>query len=103
MTTSQKPPSVNLSNGLPVLNSVGVVVYTMHYCPYCERAKQLLKSRGILFQEVLVPEEDDAAWDALFERSGMKTMPQIFAGDRLIGGYSDLAALDQKDQLRSLS
>ncbi len=74
----------------------------MHFCPFCERAKQLLKTRGIPFQEILVPEEDDEAWDALFQRSGMKTMPQIFAGDQLIGGYSDLAALDQQDQLRSL-
>ena len=79
-----------------------VVVYTMNYCPYCLRAKQLLTQRGVPYTEVLVPEEDDAQWDALYQRSGMRTMPQIFNGDQLIGGYTELAAQDQKDQLKSL-
>lgn len=79
-----------------------VTVYTMEYCPYCLRAKQLLSQRGIAFKEISVPMDDDAQWDALYKRSGLKTMPQIFAGDRLIGGYTELAALDQKDSLSSL-
>lgn len=79
-----------------------VTVYTMAYCPYCERAKQLLKSRGVAFDEVLVPEDDDAQWEALEKRSGLKTMPQIFNGEELVGGYSDLAALDKSDGLASL-
>jgi glutaredoxin 3 len=56
----------------------------------------------VAYAEVLIPEEDDAQWDALFKKSGMRTMPQIFAGEKLIGGYTDLADLDQKDQLASL-
>lgn len=79
-----------------------VVVYTMKNCPYCVRAKQLLTQRGVPYTEVLVPEEDDAKWEELYQRSGMRTMPQIFNGTQLIGGYTDLAALDQKDQLKSL-
>ena len=79
-----------------------VLVYTMNYCPYCERAKALLKKREIPFQEILVAEDDDAKWDELYRLSGMKTMPQIFHGERLIGGYTDLAAQDSKDQLASL-
>lgn len=79
-----------------------VTVYTMESCPYCVRAKDLLKRRGIAFKEILVPYDDDAQWEALYEKSGMRTMPQIFAGERLIGGYSDLAALDVQDQLASL-
>jgi glutaredoxin 3 len=79
-----------------------VVVYTMTNCPYCLQAKQLLTRRGVPFQEILVAEDDDAKWDELFARSGMKTMPQIFNGEDLIGGYSQLATLDQKDQLKSL-
>ena len=79
-----------------------VTVYTMDYCPYCERAKALLQRKGIPFTEVRLSEDDDAAWDALEKRSGMKTMPQIFADDRLIGGYTDLAALDSRDGLQSL-
>ncbi len=80
-----------------------VTIYTMKYCPYCVRAKELLKSRGVQFTETMVAEDDDAQWEELHRRSGMKTMPQIFHGERLIGGYTELAALDQKDELRSLS
>lgn len=77
-------------------------VYTMEVCPYCIRAKELLKQRGIAFEEILVADDDDAAWDALYKKSGMKTVPQIFYGEKLIGGYTDLAALDQKDGLTSI-
>ncbi len=79
-----------------------VKVYTMQNCPYCVRAKQLLTKRSIAFEEILVPEEDDAQWDALYKKSGMRTMPQIFNGDQLIGGFNDLAELDKKDELKSL-
>lgn len=79
-----------------------IQVYTMNFCPYCERAKALLKQKGLPYDEIKLGDDDDAAWDALEKRSGMKTMPQIFHGDRLIGGYSDLAALDQNDGLASL-
>lgn len=79
-----------------------VTVYTMDFCPYCERAKALLKQRGIDYEEKRVPMDDDAQWDALEKKTGMKTMPQILHGDKLIGGYNDLAAIDQKDQLASL-
>lgn len=79
-----------------------VTVYTMDYCPYCERAKALLKQRGIEYTENRVPEDDDAQWDELFKRSGMRTMPQIFNGDKLVGGYNDLAELDRQDKLASL-
>jgi glutaredoxin 3 len=79
-----------------------ITVYTMQSCPYCVRAKELLKRRQIPFKEVLVPMDDDDQWEALEKRSGLKTMPQIFAGDRLIGGYSELSEQDGKDQLASL-
>ena len=79
-----------------------VTLYTMNSCPFCERAKSLFKQKGISFKEILLEEDDDAAWDALYKKSGMKTMPQIFDGERLIGGYSQLAELDSKDGLASL-
>ncbi len=79
-----------------------LVVYTMVNCPYCLQAKQLLTDRGVPFKEILVAENDDAMWIELFEKSGMKTMPQIFNGEELIGGYTELAALDAQDQLKSL-
>ncbi len=79
-----------------------VTVYTMDFCPYCERAKGLLKERGIPYDEVKVPMDDDAQWAALEKKTGLKTMPQILHGERIIGGYTDLAAIDQRDRLASL-
>lgn len=81
-----------------------VIVYTKDYCPYCVKAKALLKVRGVEFEEVdVVRHPDPDFYQKLMARSGMKTVPQIFHGDRLIGGYSELAALDAEDQLKSLS
>lgn len=77
-------------------------VYTMDHCPYCERAKALLKERGIPFSEHRVPLEDDAAWDELYQRSKMRTLPQVYVDGKIVGGYSDLAALDAKNQLSHL-
>ncbi|MGK5089517.1 glutaredoxin domain-containing protein [Bdellovibrionota bacterium FG-2] len=74
-----------------------ITVYTSKYCPYCVQAKRLLKDRGIKFEEILIADDDDAAWNALTKRSGLQTVPQIFAGDRLIGGYSDLEKLLKSD------
>ena len=79
-----------------------VTVYTTDYCPYCVRAKGLLQQRGIAYEEIHLSEEDDKAWDDLYERSKMQTVPQIFVDGKIIGGYTELAALDQKDQLASL-
>lgn len=84
------------------MNGSEITVYTMNYCPYCERAKALLKQKGIAFKEVLLGEDDDQAWEDLEKRSGMKTMPQIFKQDQLIGGYRELTALDAQDGLQSL-
>ena len=79
-----------------------ITVYTMDHCPYCERAKGLLKQRGIPYREVRVPLDDDSAWVDLEKKTGMKTMPQILNGEKVIGGYNDLAAIDAQDQLASL-
>lgn len=79
-----------------------VIIYTMKVCPYCVKAKALLQERGIAFEEIFLAEEDDNAWEVLYQKSPMRTVPQIFVNDQLLGGYTDLAALDQKDQLASL-
>jgi glutaredoxin 3 len=79
-----------------------VTVYTMKYCPYCVRAKELLSLRGVPFTEKMLIEDDDPLWDDLYKLSGMKTMPQIFFQNKCIGGYTQLAELDRKDGLQSL-
>jgi glutaredoxin 3 len=75
-----------------------VTVYTKQNCPFCVRAKHLLTRKGVSFEEISVEGRDDLrTW--LVEQSGQRTVPQIFAGDRSLGGYSDLAALDAEGKL----
>lgn len=73
-----------------------VVIYTTHHCPYCMLARRLLEANGVAYEEVLV---DDTLRDWLIERSGQRTVPQIFVDDRPIGGYLELAALQRTGQL----
>ncbi len=77
-------------------------IYTILSCPYCIRAKNILKERGLEFIEHVLDYKDDKAWENLEERTGMDTVPQIFYGEKFIGGCSDLEDLDDKDQLKSL-
>jgi glutaredoxin 3 len=79
-----------------------VKVFTKDYCPYCDRAKALLKDKGIAYEEVRLDSSDPEGFMNLVKRSGMRTVPQIFNGDRLIGGYQELAALSAQDGLESL-
>ena len=74
----------------------------MKTCPYCVKAKNLLTQRGLKYEEEMIDDWSDEKWDALAARSKMKTVPQIFANDQLIGGYGHLAELDAKDQLAGL-
>jgi glutaredoxin 3 len=77
-------------------------MYTTAFCPYCVRAKQLLKNRGVEdIQEIRV--DQDAAQRAhMMEITGRRTVPQIFIGDRHVGGCDDLIALDQQGGLMPL-
>jgi glutaredoxin 3 len=75
-----------------------VRVYTKQQCPYCVRAKMLLSKKGVAFEEIDV-EHDDALRTWLVEASGQRTVPQIFVGDRPLGGFSDIDALDRQGRL----
>jgi glutaredoxin 3 len=79
-----------------------VIVYSMDNCPYCVQAKALLAMRGVPFEEKVIVWEDEPHRNEIFARSGMKTFPQIFHGDVLIGGYSDLKELDDTKGLSDL-
>jgi glutaredoxin 3 len=79
-----------------------VTIYTTEFCGYCEAAKNLLKSKGIAFSETLVKREDSEKRGELLKKSGMKTFPQIFNQDQLIGGYTELVALEESQGLDSL-
>jgi glutaredoxin 3 len=78
-----------------------VLVYSTRICPYCMMAKRLLGMKGVAYDEVMV-DRDDATRAEMMQRSGRRTVPQIFIGDRHVGGYDDLAALERAGQLDSL-
>ncbi len=75
-----------------------IVVYTKESCPYCVRAKQLLNAKGLKFEEINLEGKEQELAD-LKARTGWKTVPQIFIDDKLIGGFSELAALDSTGKL----
>jgi glutaredoxin 3 len=75
-----------------------VTVYTTAYCPFCSRAKRLLQRKGVAFEEVDA-EGDDALRAWLAEKTGQMTVPQIFVGERSLGGFSDIDGLDREGRL----
>ncbi len=78
-----------------------VVVYTTNACGYCTRVKMLLSARKIEYREINVAGDSDAFVE-LAKRSGMMTLPQVFIGDVLVGGYDETAQADQSGRLREL-
>ncbi|NUM88218.1 MAG: glutaredoxin 3 [Bdellovibrionales bacterium] len=79
-----------------------ITIYTADNCPYCTRAKALLQQKGVTFEEIRMSWGDEKAWADAQARSGMKTVPQIFIGEKCVGGYTDLAALEEKGELDAL-
>ena len=78
-----------------------VVVYSKDYCPYCDRAKSLLKSKCVSFEEINL-EGQMEKFVELKQKTGMMTVPQIFINDQLVGGYTELAELESKGELDTL-
>ena len=75
-----------------------VTIYTKDYCPYCARAKALLNSKGISYQEIDVT-NDAALQVEMMDRSQQRTVPQIFIGEQHVGGSDDLRALERSGEL----
>jgi glutaredoxin 3 len=79
-----------------------VTLYSTHFCGYCDRARALLQRKGATVTEIKV-DEDPAQREAMLKRSGgRRTVPQIFIGERHVGGFDDLAALDRAGELDKL-
>lgn len=76
-----------------------VRMYTTQVCPYCIRAKALLKQRGVEQIEEIRIDTDPAQRDVMIAATGRRTVPQIFIGDTHVGGCDDLVALDQRGGL----
>jgi glutaredoxin 3 len=76
-----------------------VKMFTTAVCPYCVRAKQLLKAKGVETIEEVRIDTDPAQRDHMMQITGRRTVPQIFIGDTHVGGCDDLMALDSKGGL----
>ncbi|WP_396437133.1 glutaredoxin 3 [Limnohabitans sp.] len=76
-----------------------VKMYTTAVCPYCVRAKQLLKSKGVEQIEEIRIDIDPAQRDHMMQITGRRTVPQIYVGETHVGGCDDLMALDAKGGL----
>ena len=81
--------------------SAPVLVYVSRYCGWCTRALALLEAKGVE-PEVISVDTDRELRSEMEERSGRRTVPQVFVGDRHVGGYDDLRALDTAGQLDAL-
>ena len=79
-----------------------VTMYCTAVCPYCVRAEMLLKQRGVAEIEKIRIDLDPAQRMTMMERSGRRTVPQIYIGATHVGGYDDLAALDRAGKLMPL-
>ena len=77
-------------------------MYTTEYCPYCRRAERLLCAKGIEDIERIRVDLQPERRREMMERSGRRTVPQIWIGDMHVGGYDELAALDRAGRLDSL-
>ena len=79
-----------------------ITIYTTRFCPYCHRAKRLLASKGVAFEEIDVTGDWDAR-DRLVEKAGgLTTVPQIWIGELHVGGSAELAALERDGKLDAL-
>jgi glutaredoxin 3 len=79
-----------------------IEIYTQAFCPYCARAVNLLKKKGVAFKEIDAPGGSPARAEARARSGGRNTVPQIFIGDQHIGGSDDLMALERAGKLDSL-
>lgn len=75
-----------------------IIMYSTRFCPYCMRARSLLDSKGAAYTDIAVDSSPELRRE-MTERSGRHTVPQIWIGERHIGGFDDLARLEQQGRL----
>jgi glutaredoxin 3 len=79
-----------------------VTMYTSANCVYCRRAERLLETKGVTDIAMIRVDEQPQARIAMIERTGRRTVPQIYIGNHHVGGYDELAALDRAGRLNAL-
>ena len=83
------------------MNQPAVVMYTTNWCPYCERARRVLRDKNVTIQEIDVESSAEKRAE-MHTRSGRRSVPQIFIGDHHVGGSDDLLALEAAGKLDGL-
>lgn len=79
-----------------------VIVYSSNRCPFCDRAKDLLNSKGVAYSEIRVDLDSEEFNNMLAKSNGRRTVPQIFINDYHVGGFDDLWQLEQDGKLDSM-
>ena len=79
-----------------------VQVYSTTYCPFCTRAKALLKQKGVAFEEIDVTDDDDLRERMVELSGGRRTVPEIFINGKIVGGYDELRTLEVRGELDRL-
>ena len=77
-------------------------IYTTRICPYCVRAKQLLKKKNAAYEEIDVSDDEDLRAEMTRLAGGVRTVPQIFIGETHVGGCDELYALERAGKLDGL-
>jgi glutaredoxin 3 len=78
--------------------SAGVTLYTTRFCPYCIRARNLLDNKGVAYRDIAVDNDPQLRREMMI-RSGRDTVPQIWIGERHIGGFDDMHLLERQGRL----
>jgi len=79
-----------------------ISMYSTDVCPYCQRAEKLLRARGVSVIEKIRVDLDPTRRSEMMQRTGRRTVPQIYIGEIHVGGFDDLAALDSAGELEPL-
>lgn len=79
-----------------------ITIYTKSWCPYCSAAKKLLAEKGADFTEIDIEKKPEARAEMIQKAKGRSTVPQIFIGEKHVGGCDDLYDLDDRGQLEPL-
>jgi glutaredoxin 3 len=79
-----------------------ITIYTKSWCPYCSAAKKLLTEKGAAFIEIDIEKKPEARAEMIQKANGRSTVPQIFIGEKPVGGCDDLYALDDRGELEQL-
>ncbi|MBC7780179.1 MAG: glutaredoxin 3 [Proteobacteria bacterium] len=79
-----------------------ITMYATGVCPYCQMAERLLRSKGVTEIEKVRIDTDPAVRDLMIEKTGRRTVPQIYIGEQHIGGFDELSALDRAGGLEPL-